>query len=829
VEAQKAADEEAEAEAAAAAAEAVAKLSGTHENIVAANMPARRRRRSMTMEFHTDKDEDIMHALQDVYDPKRQAVGHELYTLQNLLRRESVQWDYRVRKVLDVIWKAIDIDGSGGISKDEYEAMHEQMYSAVHELEKVKGTKAKAFGENKPGKAKKNETPEEKVARQRKVREGADWREAEEAEMKKRQLDSFDDDWDADCQGHKHLNYQRFTQCWFVMADRFTQTVDAREYAEFLEKVQRMMAEYRARHPEKYHPDFHNTKNKKLHDGEDHDKRPSKDRTKFIVKKFKSAVKAVIQRVSDWGLHNSNIRWGDRVLLKKKARGGVDADCGDDEAVDGYVCGIIKIENPAYKHGTDMPEGTRRYFFEYNIRCSDGQEAKSVKPEFLKVMGINTTSPSPGDRNRRLGGNNSQGLRGGQDPSPLGEGGRRVSTTKEERIKNIAARREAERRASGDWADGLRGAGSGFGSGPTSKPKPSVGANGRRASREAFGENDTNKDDPPGARRKSGLQDAAAAAVSAAMMRRASREDLSWQARRASGGQAPAPGVDRLSQPRAAKKKVVSRAQVYVLDSGDAASAVNTPATAAPIVIAKLGHSPGTPGKAARALGQAAIGSPGGSSRAVGGGGGRGGVVDGGSGGGGLGVGVIGGPCKGGVAEFRPRAGTSGGGMGAGVIGIPGAVGGAPRRGTNGVLAPAIPIAGSAVSRRVSGVSPPAIGLIGNGRKNSGLTSPVMSPIVVGRPRRKSTGGAMNNALVAANSKSAALEIGGIRAAIPSEGSEIGGRRRQSYDPKVRPRNGMKPSPIPRSGFAGLLALDDNNKGQGRAGSLPPLTANRIS
>merc|ERR1719473_568776 len=77
------------------------------------------------MEFHAEKDEDIMSALQDLYDPKRQAVGHELYTLQNLLKRESVQWDYRVRKVLDAIWKAIDIDGSGGISKDEYDAMHE--------------------------------------------------------------------------------------------------------------------------------------------------------------------------------------------------------------------------------------------------------------------------------------------------------------------------------------------------------------------------------------------------------------------------------------------------------------------------------------------------------------------------------------------------------------------------------------------------------------------------------------------------------------------------------------------------------------------------------
>merc|ERR1719473_942467 len=122
------------------------------------------------MEFHAEKDEDIMSALQDLYDPKRQAVGHELYTLQNLLKRESVQWDYRVRTVLDKIWKAIDIDGSGGISKDEYDAMHEQMYYVVHELDQTKKTPEQSSLPRVANLAKRNETEEQKQERLERVR-----------------------------------------------------------------------------------------------------------------------------------------------------------------------------------------------------------------------------------------------------------------------------------------------------------------------------------------------------------------------------------------------------------------------------------------------------------------------------------------------------------------------------------------------------------------------------------------------------------------------------------------------------------------------------------
>jgi hypothetical protein len=600
---------------AAAAAAKMGILSDTEGNFVKAKIPGRRRRRSMTMEFHAEKDEDIMHALQDLYDPKRQAVGHELYTLQNLLKRESVQWDTRVRKVLDAIWKAIDIDGSGGISKDEYDAMHEQMWFAVHELDKIKdgkGTKPR-----KPSLIKKNESAAEKKARQTKHLDAAEAREVEDREMRERQLESLQDDWDSDCQGHKHLNYQRFTQCWFVMADRFTHTVDAGEYAQFLEKVQQMMADYRARHPEKYHPDYHATANNKLYDDGDEN---NKKRTNFIVKKFKSAVKAVIHRVSDWGLNSSNIRWGDRVLCQKCARGGQDAGCGPEEAVVGYVCAIIKIDNPAYTHGSlTMPEGTKRYLFEYNVRCSDGVEATNIKPEFLKVMGINDASPSPGMPRRVMGG--AAGGKGGADcltPEQANEQRRRI---KEERLKNIAARREAARRASGDWHDQLRGGGGGMNWGKGAGAKPNaVGPGGRRGSREAFAENI----DPAelGVRRNSGLKDAAGAAMAGNMMRRASqnRKANDERNRRVSAGGVGTvqprnrsisdPSANRLSQPRNVVKKVVGRGPVYVLDAPSTAQ-VATPiligqvqaakgrsesdhrpnAAAAPILIGKAGSS----------------------------------------------------------------------------------------------------------------------------------------------------------------------------------------------------------------------------------------------
>jgi hypothetical protein len=225
----------------------------TEGRFVKVKMPSRRRN-SMTMEFHAQKDEELTLTLQNVYDPQRQAVGHELYTQQNLLKRESVKWDTRVRKVLDGIWKAIDIDGSGGISKDEYDAMHEQMWYAAHELDKqrkAEEVEAEEVEEEEEvsGERKvvatclktrnilmdnkqilaKTGTAEEKTRRKtaetaQTAEERPAWRKqakVKAAVQTKGQLAcreaSLQDDWKADSESHTHLNYQRFTKCWFEM------------------------------------------------------------------------------------------------------------------------------------------------------------------------------------------------------------------------------------------------------------------------------------------------------------------------------------------------------------------------------------------------------------------------------------------------------------------------------------------------------------------------------------------------------------------------------------------------------------------------------------
>jgi hypothetical protein len=100
-----------------------------------------------------------------------------------------------VRKVLDGIWKAIDIDGSGGISKDEYDAMHEQMWYAAHELDKQRKAAeevVEAVGAvEAKTRSKTAEIAKDKRARQKQVKVKAAAREAEEAVQTKRQLASL--------------------------------------------------------------------------------------------------------------------------------------------------------------------------------------------------------------------------------------------------------------------------------------------------------------------------------------------------------------------------------------------------------------------------------------------------------------------------------------------------------------------------------------------------------------------------------------------------------------------------------------------------------------
>ena len=46
-------------------------------------------------------------------------------------------------------------------------------------------------------------------------------------------------DWKLDTAGHDYLNYQRFMNCWFQLADQFTESIDHSEYVNFLKVTAR--------------------------------------------------------------------------------------------------------------------------------------------------------------------------------------------------------------------------------------------------------------------------------------------------------------------------------------------------------------------------------------------------------------------------------------------------------------------------------------------------------------------------------------------------------------------------------------------------------------
>lgn len=137
--------------------------------------------------LRTHYDPDGVHA--DANDSQ-----HHFYTDLALLQRESLKHDPRVRRVLDFIWEATDRDGSGTIDKDEYMVMCTKVYRAV-----VDDT----------------DSPEA------------------HAEIKR----IAEEDWDADRQGHDHLDYNRFTRAWFQLADHWTHDLSPESYEKFLSNI----------------------------------------------------------------------------------------------------------------------------------------------------------------------------------------------------------------------------------------------------------------------------------------------------------------------------------------------------------------------------------------------------------------------------------------------------------------------------------------------------------------------------------------------------------------------------------------------------------------
>jgi Ca2+-binding EF-hand superfamily protein len=149
------------------------------------------------MEYHESKDVDLMGELKKEFNfdaaDQNDVSQNEFYTPQAMMRRGSLQFDEKLNACLKAIWNHFDSDQSGGLDEKEYSQMHKQMFIAVH-----------------------------KSAR--------GWSQS-----------MVKEDWDADRGDYGHLNYKRFKKCWFTVADRFTDTLDANEYALFLYGVIKSM------------------------------------------------------------------------------------------------------------------------------------------------------------------------------------------------------------------------------------------------------------------------------------------------------------------------------------------------------------------------------------------------------------------------------------------------------------------------------------------------------------------------------------------------------------------------------------------------------------
>jgi len=135
---------------------------------------------------------DLYTILRGRYDPDHSENPMDpLYSFSALCRRESLLFHPDVRSTLDEIWFITDADRSGSIDFKEYEMMHECMSIAV-------------YG---PNYLKKSEKVRRKLCLQ---------------------------DWNLDRQGEGELDYQRFTMCWFQLADQFTERIRAQDYVRYL-------------------------------------------------------------------------------------------------------------------------------------------------------------------------------------------------------------------------------------------------------------------------------------------------------------------------------------------------------------------------------------------------------------------------------------------------------------------------------------------------------------------------------------------------------------------------------------------------------------------
>ena len=231
-----------------------------------------------TVEFGPIYRLDLEKTLRSLYDPNCVASTTGLYTLPNLLRRESIRWSKPMRYWLNRIWAAArtkrlvlegDRDDSAENSSDQKSSRQMTSSASRRKLsanqksdeESALSSTSNAF--NAKGRSHDPELVQLQEVEAKYAAFGSGPRrqvldQDEYMEMhhmmclalghcdKKGRVDPKMklvalEDWKADASGHKLLDYHRFTQCWFQLADQHTEEIDEQKYVEFVKEMSAKM------------------------------------------------------------------------------------------------------------------------------------------------------------------------------------------------------------------------------------------------------------------------------------------------------------------------------------------------------------------------------------------------------------------------------------------------------------------------------------------------------------------------------------------------------------------------------------------------------------
>ena len=140
----------------------------------------------------------------DLWMSRRRRERQDEYKDTKLLQRESMRYDRGIKKIIDVFWKLVDVDGNGEIDLDEYIELSLNLQQSMWETEQAK---------NKGKKKKKGEKNEFNQV------------EGRETAIK---------EWQMDSQGFEFLDYSRFQLCFFQIADAWANTCDVKNYTKVL-------------------------------------------------------------------------------------------------------------------------------------------------------------------------------------------------------------------------------------------------------------------------------------------------------------------------------------------------------------------------------------------------------------------------------------------------------------------------------------------------------------------------------------------------------------------------------------------------------------------